>query len=185
MPDNVWWQMVGRWSREDSTDTLCTLGETVRMATDAGPEHHRDVAERQAVRWCEYYDAAYGRNAIINGHECFVDVRCADLGVDCMYAVRGENGEYSTVLLCTVSLPDAEESKAPDSDWQPIETAPTNTWCLVWDPRSNAIRKAQKAHCDTWRERGWKWKPEYSKDPIFPAFWQPLPPPPAKAEGTE
>ncbi len=74
------------------------------------------------------------------------------------------------------------------SDWQPIETVPSDTdvdlWCRAADGSFSSVRVADcRKTVNGWATRGdYGWEPlaDFS---FVPTHWMPLPPPPTESHG--
>ena len=65
--------------------------------------------------------------------------------------------------------------------WQPIETAPKDTWVLVWEPgvlpQFVGHEVARQETGGVGRDTGWF--SIYHEETLTPTHWMPLPEPPA------
>ena len=73
--------------------------------------------------------------------------------------------ESASLLTADVhALVDERVARRADDDWQPIETAPRHTWCLVW---FNDVAWEARLAGGGWRAP--------SDTELYPTHWRPMP----------
>jgi hypothetical protein len=82
----------------------------------------------------------------------------------------------TATAICASEAPEVSGCIAP-LDWRPIETAPKDTWVLVYCPNGEGRRRC---HVDARLEKyGWQWG--RCRPAEMPTHWMQLPEPPVSA----